>query len=547
MDSKLRQLIFKAIDETISPAELERLQDALEQSEAVREEYVRAVSLSESLSEIATSETVVPQVPVDRGEAKRRLAFIQLGLAALVLFAVGSLAFWFGHHRGARQDQPLAEQPGNAEALIAGHATLRRAIDIQWSGDVHRYREGDVLPDGRLQFDAGVAEIDFFCGATLIVEGPATLQVKSDWSVEVLQGRLRANVPPAARGFTVNAAGTDIIDLGTEFALHVTAKQARVKVLDGEVEIRGGQHDGKHLLTGQGVSLNGTEARPDMFAGLSTEMDVRRRRESAADRCFTRWQSHSQQLYSDERLIAYYPIATTQPDRLIRNAAESVAGRDGLLVGPVERTEGRFGKQSTGLAFDRAGARVRTRIDGTFQALTFMCWARIDSLSHRYNALFMADGYENGEPHWQIRNDGRLMFSIMVDDTQDVRHFNQFDPHMVRDAGLHRVYFSEPIWDISKSGQWFHITAVFDPINRQVTQYVNGEQVSSEQILDQFHISQLRIGPAEIGNWGQPFRKTPWFAVRNLDGIIDELAIFNAALTADEIRSLYEQGKPPGY
>ncbi len=57
----------------------------------------------------------------------------------------------------------------------------------------------------------------------------------------------------------------------------------------------------------------------------------------------------------------------------------------------------------------------------------------------------------------------------------------------------------------------------------------------------------LRIGPAEIGNWGQPLRTSPWFSVRNLNGTIDELAIFGTALQQDEIQHLYEQGKPLGY
>jgi hypothetical protein len=40
---------------------------------------------------------------------------------------------------------------------------------------------------------------------------------------------------------------------------------------------------------------------------------------------------------------------------------------------------------------------------------------------------------------------------------------------------------------------------------------------------------------------------SPWFAVRNLNGTIDERAIFNAVLKPDEIQNLYEQGRPLGY
>lgn len=104
-----------------------------------------------------------------------------------------------------------------------------------------------------------------------------------------------------------------------------------------------------------------------------------------------------------------------------------------------------------------------------------------------------------------------------------------------------------PSRDVSMSGQWLHLAAVYDPAGRRVSQYVNGRLVSREDIIDQFPIETLRIGPAEIGNWGQPFRKTPWLSVRNLNGTIDELAIFNAALTDERILSLYEQGKLLGY
>ena len=52
--------------------------------------------------------------------------------------------------------------------------------------------------------------------------------------------------------------------------------------------------------------------------------------------------------------------------------------------------------------------------------------------------------------------------------------------------------------------------------------------------------------PAELGNWGQPFRKMPWFAVRNLNGTIDELAIINAGLTEEAIQALLSRASPWG-
>ena len=93
------------------------------------------------------------------------------------------------------------------------------------------------------------------------------------------------------------------------------------------------------------------------------------------------------------------------------------------------------------------------------------------------------------------------------------------------------------------SGQWLHLASVFDPENKRVSHYANGERISREAIKPEHHIDQLRIGNAEIGNWGQPFREDPVFAIRNLNGRMDEIAIFNAALQDKEIASLYERSR----
>jgi hypothetical protein len=92
------------------------------------------------------------------------------------------------------------------------------------------------------------------------------------------------------------------------------------------------------------------------------------------------------------------------------------------------------------------------------------------------------------------------------------------------------------------TAQWVHLAAVYDPASRSVTHYVNGTVVCREEIKDEFVIDTLQIGAAEIGNWGQPFRKTPDFAVRNLDGVVDEMIILNAALSSDEIHDIYVVG-----
>ena len=110
--------------------------------------------------------------------------------------------------------------------------------------------------------------IDFFCGATIVVEGPAQLDVISDWSVSVETGRIEATVPPAAQGFTVKAAGTDIIDLGTRFALDMSEGKAQVAVIDGEVLLRGNQFDDDLLQAGEQTSLDRESVDSDLLSRI---------------------------------------------------------------------------------------------------------------------------------------------------------------------------------------------------------------------------------------------------------------------------------------
>ena len=540
---ELERLVDKTIDSRLNSNDKQRLAAILSNSTQAVEHYHELLDNYTALCCIYPGELYASTDDSHRDRAKP-IVLTNLAVWALAVSLVVLSCVLFSISRmsptAIPADNPRSAAAATDEQLVSGHATLRRAAGIQWPHEAKSFRVGDVLPAGTVQFREGVAEIDFFCGANLVVEGPANLEVESDWSVRINEGRMRVNVPPAARGFIVKAADAEIVDLGTEFSLDVDRSNAKVRVEDGEVKLRGGSHDGVHLLTGESRQLQGTDF-ANSLPSVRTTDEIRTMHANEQHSTFAAWKKYSEELRNDDRLIAYYPISSGQQGSIILNAAPSGPARDGTLIGLVNRTFGRFGESSTGLEFDRVGSRVRVRIDDEFEAFTFSCWAKVDSLDRTYNALFMSDGYENGELHWQLANDGRLMFSVMVDDTPGAGNGK------LPDSRLHRIYYTQPVWDISKSGEWFHAAAVYDPAAKRVTQYVNGELVGDEEIIPEFFVETLRIGPAEIGNWGQPFRKSPGFAIRNLNGAIDEMAIFDEALSENEIVELFENGKPLGY
>ncbi len=539
-----RVRLIQLIDGRLSEHERATIENELASSPALREQFVALLALEHDLRNSGSLAHATVTVPRDAKIFVRPTLFSQVlrvAIAASVMLAVA----WVSTVTYL-QNRPSHDGGNINETTLTGFATVRRLLHVEWTNKNTALAVGDTIPAGLFSFAKGVAEIDMFCGARLVIEGPAQLDLQSDWLVHCIAGRVRAQVPQAAQGFIIKAADKEIVDLGTEFVLEVNEHASRVQVIDGKIRIQESGATGRELITGQSELLHGTpNANQVSLTSIVNDVQFSHRHEALTQLRYDQWQNFSRQLRNDPRLIAYFPMANESVmGRLISNRSARGTAFDGSIVGLVDHTANRFGLGDNALSFSRPGARVRLRIDGEFEAFTFMCWAKIDSLHHQYNALFMGDGYENGEPHWQIREDGQLMFSVMIDDQRRVMVRPKYENGLVADAGWHRVYFSPPIWDMSKSGQWIHLASTYDPANRRVAHYVNGAEVSRHVIIDDYYRKDLRIGPGEIGNWGQPFRRTPEFSVRNLNGAIDEMTIFNAALSTEEINSIYDISRP---
>jgi hypothetical protein len=86
-------------------------------------------------------------------------------------------------------------------------------------------------------------------------------------------------------------------------------------------------------------------------------------------------------------------------------------------------------------------------------------------------------------------------------------------------------------------GQWYHLATVYS--NGSVSLYVNGHQdIREASLID------TPIGTGRIGTWPDPpqedaanFQNLGFF-----HGTIDDISIYNQALTADQVNSLYVEG-----
>ena len=457
-----------------------------------------------------------------------------MAMAASISFVAGILVLYSitatNNSRLAYLDD---EKSSNTEMKASGFAVIDKVLNAEWADNSKVYLDGQAVGQEKLKLKKGIVHLEFFCGASVIIEGPAEFDVNSSWEGFCHKGKLRANVPPAAHGFRIDTPQSKVIDLGTEFGLNVGEKEESVIVFEGEIELHGNGKDMKLLQAGNAIKTAGVTQQSipaidaESFIQTAGLYDIHKKNKQDK---YSIWKKASQKWASDKRLIAYYNFDQEKSPFIQNLGLNAKNNLDGKII-RAERVDGRWHNIENGgaMEFKKPGSRVRVNIPGEFKQYTFATWLRIDSLDRDWNALFMGDSYQIGEPHWQINKDGRLVLCVRVYDRPD---------------DYHTLYWSPKIWEPSQTGQWMHLATVYDPINKVMKHFKNGQLIHTQKIAEKYLVSKLKIGPAEIGNWGQPTRTDPVFALRNINGRIDELMIMDAALSDSEIKKIYNAGKP---
>lgn len=149
-------------------------------------------------------------------------------------------------------------------AAVVPVGRLIRAVDCRWLVEPGPRVGGELEQGSDLWLSAGYAEIEFRSGARVLLQGPAWMTPDSTFGGYLHQGRLTARVPQEAKGFTIGTPSGKVIDLGTEFGVHVDAEGlATVHVFHGQVEAVPSMPDAK----------SSTNSRVLLLAGQSAQLD----------------------------------------------------------------------------------------------------------------------------------------------------------------------------------------------------------------------------------------------------------------------------------
>ncbi len=397
--------------------------------------------------------------------------------------------------------------------------------------DVKRPFAADgALRTGHYRLAEGVVEMTLGSGVTVLAEAPAQFRILSAASVVVEQGRLAARVLESGTEFKVQTPDVHLTDFGTEFAVDVSADEGtEVHVFEGFVDVR--------PTFGHGVEpvrLAANQAtRVDRASSVPAGIDC-------APARFLRHLDEPNGPYA-QAVLALQPVVYFRmtPSDDGRTLVDSAPG------GHHARIE-RIGGMAPPFAAGRVGHALRLGGPTTQQyavvpdypkaqdhALTVMAWVWAESRPR------WASIAKNWAKALGVNHGGQFHLGLYHDEGSLEGH--------VHDAEGNEVWVREEGVPLALD-RWHHVALVTDGTTLRL--YRNGTEVAAMPCegLSTFAPPGLGIG-AKLDATGRAINhKTTGF----WHGRIDELAIFNHAISAEQILELYHFAnkaslKPPTF
>ena len=463
--------------------------------------------------------------------------------AAGLMLVTGSIAFFSG------KGNPLAtgqlEATENTEPSIDnGVAILMGTVDASFgNGELQPLKNGGILPLGELRLNSGIAEIEFYSGTRIILEGPSVLDLTSENSANLGEGRIRAHIPRQAHGFVLATSQLEMIDQGGEFGVSIDedGHLTEIHCFEGEVAIHEPPTNKKAKLlrilqSGEAlrVQANGNRRIEANSMAFVSYADIAYSALENATLRHQKWSHLVERMRADADILALYTFEDQGPHerRLVNQAAYKEMFTHGAIIG-CRWTNGRWPSKGS-LEFSRASDRVRINSQGSHQVLTFSTWVRLDAPPRKHLvSLLSSHSRKIGAFDWTIQRDGRIRFSIRANDKNKIHHYN-----------------SPVVFTANSINKWHHMVTIYDTVQKSVKHFLDGKEISKFRAWGQEqnpphekNALPVTFGDLEIGNFAGklPNGKRP---VRNLTGRIDELAIFGRALDTNEVFEIFNTGRP---
>ena len=220
---ELRRLTDAWHDGTISPEDGMRLEQRLAADNSAREYFFEVAEIEAAMATAAAGlprEIPAPSLP--RRTDWRAMAAVFVGGLFCGALALKSLP--------SPPPAALAQKP--PAALVTG------MLGVVWDSASTQRSLALTAGSAEAKIGTGLIELTFASGTRALVEGPAAFQILGNNAMRLASGKLVADVPKGAEGFSVTYPDGKIVDLGTEFGVEIASngRSATFGVFRGEIE-----------------------------------------------------------------------------------------------------------------------------------------------------------------------------------------------------------------------------------------------------------------------------------------------------------------------
>jgi hypothetical protein len=578
LTGRLSHLLAALCDATITDAEFDELQACLLADEDARLAYVRFVSLHANLFAMlplsaAAEKPLEPAVACPEGSDSRLLQDVRarvaveaelaaaaatvrpaehsssavqrfplrttlLAIATVAAVFYGAFAAISWNLRPTLDTSPSTDLSNKAPAV----AVIRDAAKADWAS---KPTAGEAF-----KLETGAIEQTLAQGAKIVVEGPAEWSVAGNNRVTLDVGKVLANVPQQAIGFTVVTPTSKIVDLGTEFGVSVNERgQTQTQVFQGEVEVESGNAKTgasntaetrqpptvRRLVAGEAVCIDArgsitsivpTAAKPEQFIQRAR---VAARPTGMAEASLS--DAYSQAVLQTPGLVAYWRLAdggrmevkdevgATQQQPLGRSPGKYLGFRGDSL-----NQRGALSASKSGAVFFDGHSCVeipnQSHLSGDWDGLTLAAWIKPGRVQPPESDLSVIVGNWANQPasdtYCLSYRDGHLNMAA-----------GNGVNGQVSVAGVGNVPFTFDAYHFAV-GTW-------QKQDGSYRLYVDGEaDLAQMQQAPPWKLHAGRSHSVSIG--GQRITGD-----RHFVGAIDEVSVFNRALTPQEVKQLYQR------
>ena len=170
----------------------------------------------------------------------------QAAAAAVILCSLAAVAVFFIRQRDGGvgpvgpapqvAGAPAAVEGGDRASLQKPLATITQQKFLLPFDPERPLSVGRLLEPGHIKILGGAIEMTLRNGVAIVLEGPGDLELRGELEAFLHAGRVVVRMPEGMSGFRLDTATTDVLDLGTEFAVKTGAGFVTdVQVYEGAV------------------------------------------------------------------------------------------------------------------------------------------------------------------------------------------------------------------------------------------------------------------------------------------------------------------------